>query len=236
MLVSMLFGLRWPCRCSVSAIFACAVLSAPLLLAQASDTLTPRDIDEAIKWGMNGDPTPYLLHHKGPPGKVNPVIVGAIYTPFLRVALAAKAARSAGRDFVSSDVTRSLIEPVIYVAFRWYCCVDPEHGNDLASWDPNRPPVDYKIAVPGDRLVGSHSGLRVTSPLWASRDISLLSSFGGDLPQGDVVLLAAYPMSVLTGDPNFVIYREWPSPKVPQGRITSMLVGEVTPEDLTHWR
>jgi CheY-like chemotaxis protein len=162
MMVSMLVALRWrPCRYSVSAIFACAVLSAPLLLAQASDRLTPRDIDEAVKWGMHGSPTPYLLHHKGPSGKINPVIVAAIYTPFLRVALAARAARSAGRDFASSDVTPRLIEPLIYVAFRWYCCVDREHGNDPASWDPTRPPVDYKIAVPGDRLVGTHSRLHV---------------------------------------------------------------------------
>src|ERR1700737_1758941 len=97
----MLCAPSWPCRCRVSAFVACAVLSAPPLFAQASDTLTPKDIDEAITWGMDGVPSPYLLHHDGPPGKVNPAIVAAIYTPFLRVALAAKAALSAGRDFAS---------------------------------------------------------------------------------------------------------------------------------------
>jgi hypothetical protein len=231
------FAPRWRCSCRVPAFLACAVLSATLL-AQSPDTLTPRDIDEAIKWGMEGDPTPYLLHYEGSPGKVNPVIVGTIYTPFLRVALAANVARSAGRDFASSDVTPSLIEPVIYIAFRWYCCVDSDHGNDLASWDPSRPPVDYKIAVPGDRVVRSHSRLRVTaSPLWTSHDTSLLASFGGDLPYRDVVLIASYPMSVLTAGANFIIYREWgPSPTFPAEKNTSMLVGQVTREDLTHWR
>jgi hypothetical protein len=235
--MGMLCGLRWPCRCSVSAFLACAVLSAPPLFAQASDTLTPKDIDEAIRWGMDGEPTPYLLRHDGPPGKVNPAIVGAIYTPFLRVALAAKAARSAGRDFASGDVTPSLIEPVIYVAFRWYCCVDPDHGVDLASWDPSRAPADYQIAMPGDRVARSHSRLRVTaSPLSISRDISLLARFGGDLPYRDVVLIATYPVSVLPSGPSFVIYRKWPSPSFPQGKTTSILVGQVTPEDLHRWR
>src|SRR5207249_1674417 len=136
-----------------------------------------KEIDEAIAWGVDGDPTPYLLHHTGHPGKVNPVIVGAIYTPFLRVALAAKAARIEGRTFSPSDLTPKLVEPVIYVAFRWYCCVDPDHGSDLATWDPSRPPLDYKIAVPGDRAVRGRSWLRVTrSPMWINRDLSLLRS------------------------------------------------------------
>jgi hypothetical protein len=235
-MVSRLYALRWSYRCGVLALLACVVLSAPLLRAQTSDTLSARDIDEAIKWGMDGDPAPYLLHHKGLPGRANPVVVGAVYTPFLRVALAAKAARSAGRDFTSRDVTRSLIEPVIYVAFRWYCCVDPDHGADAESWDPTRLPVDYKIAMPGDPMAGSHPRLRLTSPLWVSRDSSLVTSFGGALPYRDVVFVAGYPMSALTDGANFVIYREWPSPNVAQEPNATFLIGEVTPEDLTHWR
>jgi hypothetical protein len=232
-MMSILLALRQPCRFGVSAFVACALLAAPPLRAQTSGTLAPLDIDGAIKWGMDGDPTPYLLHYKAQAGKANPVIVGAVYTPFLRVALAAKAARSAGRDFTSNDVTRVLIEPVVYVAFRWYCCVDPEHGDDLASWDPTKPPVDYKIAVPGDQRVGT---LRLASPLWTSRDTSLLTTFGGAPPYRDVVLIAAYPMNVLTGGANFAIYREWGSPSLPEGGSASILVGEVTPEDVTHWR
>jgi hypothetical protein len=235
-MMSMLFALRWPGKVGVSAFVACALLSALPLRAERSDTLAPQDIEEAIKWGMDGDPTPYLLHHKGLAGKQNPVIVGAVYTPFLRVALAAKAARAAGRDFTSRDVTRSLIEPVVYVAFRWYCCVDPAHGNDLDSWDPSRPPVDYKIAVPGDRSPGSPSSLRLASPLWTTRDTSLLTTFGGAPPYRDVVMLAAYPMAALTNGADFVIYREWGSPNLPEGGSASILIGEVTPDDLTQWR
>src|SRR5579871_1092548 len=77
-------------------------------LSHGVSRLTPRDINEAIEWGLNGDPVPYLLHHLGEPGRVNPVIVGAVYTPFLRVALAAKAASQAGRSFAERDVSQVL--------------------------------------------------------------------------------------------------------------------------------
>src|SRR5215475_3061070 len=148
---------------------ACVLLVAPVHAGSAG-TLTSKEIDEAIEWGMNGDPAPYPLHHAGPPGKVNPVIVGAVYTPFLRVALAANVARRAGRTFTQTDVSQSLIEPVAYVAFRWYCC--DRDRNDPASFDPLTP-FDYKVAVPGDRVLLANSALRVTmSPLWIKRDIS----------------------------------------------------------------
>jgi hypothetical protein len=223
---------RWT-RHSLACI-ACAVLFSRLLSAQPSDTLTPKDIDQAIEWGTQGNPSPYLLHHQGPPGKVNPVIVGAIYTPFLRVALAAKVAREAGRTFTQNDVLPSLIEPVAYVAFRWYCC--DRDRPDAAGFDPWTP-FDYQIAVPGDRVLRLIPGLRVAaSPVWIRRDISLLESFGGDLPYRDVVLVAAYPMRVLSTTCDFVIYRDLPSQTGLQGRDTDVRIGRVTPEDLTRWR
>ncbi len=219
------------------ACLACAALLATPLVARRFSLLTQKDIDEAIEWGMQGDPAPYLLHHEGHPGRINTVIVGVIYTPFLRVALAAKAARNAGRTFAPSDVTPKLVEPVIYVAFRWYCCVDPDYGTDRATWDPSKPPLDYKIAVPGDGVLRGKPRLRVTGwPLWIGRDLSLLSSFGGgDLPYPDVVLIAGYPIDVLSASPDFVIYRKLASPPWPM-ESTGIEVGRVTAEDLKHWR
>ena len=76
-------------RVRLPLVVACALLATPVR-AGSTGTLTSKQIDEAIEWGMNGDPAPYLLHHAGPPGRVNPVIVGAVYTPFLRVALAVR--------------------------------------------------------------------------------------------------------------------------------------------------
>jgi len=217
----------------VAIVVAYALLAGPVR-ADSVGTLTSTEIDEAIEWGVNGDPEPYLLHHAGQPGRVNPVIVGAVYTPFLRVALAAKAARQAGRTFAQSDVSQSLIEPLAYVALRWYCC--DRDRNDPASFDPFMP-FDYKIATPGDRVVRAPYGLRVTaSPVWIKRDISILASFGGDLPYRDVVLVAAYPISVLSTACDFVIYRELPSRTFPGERDNELRIGRVTLEDLTRWR
>ena len=225
------FRPRWMRR--LVFVVMCALLAAPVG-AGSTGALTSKEIDDAIEWGMSGDPAPYLLHHAGQPGRVNPVIVGAVYTPFLRVALAAKAARQAGRTFAQSDVSQSLIEPLAYVALRWYCC--DRDRNDPASFDPFVP-FDYKIATPGDRVVRAPYGLRVTtSPVWIKRDISILASFGGDLPYRDVVLVAAYPMSAFSTACDFVIYREFPSRTVPERRDTELRIGRVTPEDLTRWR
>src|SRR5207249_4046070 len=73
-------------------------------IATPAVTLTVKDIDDAIQWGTWGEPppAPYLLHNPSPePGRINPGIIAAIYTPFVRVALTAKTARDAGRRFTS---------------------------------------------------------------------------------------------------------------------------------------
>jgi hypothetical protein len=207
----------------------CAALSATALSAQPVGKLTHEDIDAAIKWGTQGSPAPYLLHHRrSDPAKANPVVVGAVYTPFLRVALAARAAHQRGHSFAVSDVPSSLIEPVAYVAVRWYCCVDRDHGDDLASWHP-LVPFDYKIAVPGDRFPRP---LNLVTPLWVSRDLSILSNFGAEVPYKDIVLVAAYPMSALKADMDIVIYREFRE----GDRGSGFANGRITAQDLARWR
>src|SRR5689334_24655473 len=102
---------------------AIALLPARPLRAQLTATLSPQDLRAAIAWGTSGEPAPYPLHHRSPdPAKVNPVIVGVVYTPFVRVALAARQAHDAFRDFGEQDVTPLIVEPLAYVALRWYCC------------------------------------------------------------------------------------------------------------------
>jgi hypothetical protein len=207
-------------------VLACVVLFAAPIATLPLSTLTGKDIDEAIRWGVTGSPTPYVLHHEdGRPGiGVSPGFVGAVYTPFLRVALGAKAARDRGDEFTRADVKAAWIEPVVYVAFRWNCCEE-------------LPPVDFKIAVPGDNVLRANSRLRVTTrPLWITQELSLLASFGGESPYSDTVLVAAYPISALSASPDFVIYREWPSARVSAGKDTALIAGRVTPDDLRRWR
>jgi hypothetical protein len=225
---------------SICCALACATgaaLCAIPVLAQPVGDLTTEDIEAAIRWGTQGSPAAYLLHHRSPdPAKVNAVIVGAVYTPFLRVALAAKAAEQKGHSFAVSDVPQSLIEPVAYIAVRWYCCVDHDHGDDLASWHP-LVPFDYKIAVPGrdgfTESINRLSRLNLVTPLWVSRDLSILSTFGAESPYQDIVLIAAYPMSALKAEMDIVIYREFTAGNH-HGRIQED--GRITAEDLARWR
>ena len=52
--------------------------------AQIRGTLSDADMAAAIALGSTRDPDAYLLRHDGPVD--NPVVVGLIYSPFLRVA------------------------------------------------------------------------------------------------------------------------------------------------------
>jgi hypothetical protein len=160
------------------------------------------------------------------------VILGVVYTPFVRIALAARAALDSHRDFTRDDVSAALSDPVFLVALRWYCC-DSERS-DPSTFDPFTP-FDYKVGVPTDRRVAmSMGGLRLTDPLWVSRDLSLLSTFGGRPPYQDVVLIAAYPMGALSSSRDFAIFRESSSDGL-QRRI-DIRAGRITDAEFAQWR
>ncbi len=221
---------------------ALTLLSAVPLLAQPSATLSAGDIEEAIQWGITGGAHPYLVHTPptrvaaGQPPRVASGVMAVVYTPLVRVALTAKAAHAAGRNFTSSDVPRQLLEPIVWVAFRWYCCVDAEHGRDLASWNPFVLPADYKIAVlPDEDDVSPLRLAHANPPLWIRQGPAILEPFGG-LPYRDLVLVAGYPMSVLTNRAAFVIYREYPSKRVPGGKDIGLIPGQMNAEDFARWR
>ena len=227
---------------------ACALVAAAALLsgrsvgAELAASLSPKDIRDAIAWGRQGDPAPYNLHHRSyDPGKENPVIVGVVYTPFVRVALAAKKAHDAFREFGDEDLTPALVEPLAYVAMRWYCC-DADHGADLASHHP-LVPFDYKIAVAGyDRFSESLirlDALRLLPPVWVKRARSMLADLGGSLAYSDIVVVAAYPVADITPDTDFIIYRDHPTPGAdgyPARNVRDVRDGRVTAADLALWR
>jgi hypothetical protein len=218
---------------------AIALLPARPLRAQLTATLSPDDVRAAIVWGTSGEPAPYPLHHRSAdPAKENPVIVGVVYTPFVRVALAAKQAHDAFRDFSNDDLTPSMIEPLAYVALRWYCC-DPDHGQDLDRFHPFSP-FDYKVAVAGhDRFSESYlrlAGLKLLPPVWVKRATSLRSRLGGSLPYPDIVLVAAYPIADISAGTDFIIYREDLTPGAAGFPARDIRNGRVTAADLATWR
>jgi hypothetical protein len=206
---------------------------ASVVSAQPRETLTAKDIAEAIEWGLHGEPTPYLIHNfQREPDVVNQGVMAVLYTPFLRVALAAKAAATVGDTFEPDDVTDEIIAPVFYVAFRWYCCVDLLHG-DRENWHPRTPPFNYKIAEPGDPAAQLR-GLVTQKPLWVTRELTPLNGLG-ELPYDDLVLIAGYPMSALRTHRTYAIYQDYPSPDFPDKKGFGAVVGRVTPEDLKRW-
>jgi hypothetical protein len=215
-------------------VLACAIFVPTLSAAQPSAVLTPSDMRAAITWGSSGAPSPYVLHNQQRRGEVNGGVLALIYTPFVRVALAAKTAHDNYREFTPDDITEDLVKPVAYIAYRWYCC-DGDHGADMEHWHPLSP-FDYKIGVPGD-LVATAEKRMFIKPLWVRRDVvELLKQFGTTPLYDDIVLVAAYPMPALAVGTEFAIYREL-SGRSHSGQpeyLTS--IGTITAADVVRWR
>jgi len=204
------------------------------LRATVVETLTMSDIEDAIRLGKFGSPSPYRIYNSGstPAGRPRGLVMAVVYTPFIRVALAVKEAYDNGRDFAPNDVTADLTRPVLYVAYRWYCCVDHAHGEGKTTWEPHREPFDYRIATGSDRYAGTLQLSLPPTPLSVTRDLSLLSRFG-DRPYDDLVLMATYPIAESARMRDFAIYRT----ESYDGHVGTVTIpGQVTPEDLAGWR
>ena len=97
--------------CAFAALFC--LLVTPRALAQSP--MSQEEILSAIALGIHGNPTPYQATldgwHAG---------AGVVYTPFIRVALAARLAREAKRPFGLEDVRPWMTSPEVWVALRWY--------------------------------------------------------------------------------------------------------------------
>jgi hypothetical protein len=72
--------------------------------------LDPAAIQAAIDFGISKEPQPYLLRHAQGEG-TNDVVVAAVYTPFLRVASAARAVWDDGNGLMPEEVPAWLTAP-----------------------------------------------------------------------------------------------------------------------------
>lgn len=211
-----------------------AATTAVLIAAVAALTAQPRalrraEIDAAIAFGETREPRPYLLRHQGQPD--NPVVVGAVYTPFLRVALLAKAAALRGERLTAADVSATVLEPLVYIAFRWYCCDTPPVDGDLA-FDAAEPRV---VMLPIDERAPQfvrftkderHGAVR---PVWLRKGHGAVEAFGGHVPYDDVVLVAAFPSDAIQPGRPFAIYKTLPDRE-------SVRIGVVRRADALAWR
>ena len=204
--------------------------------ADVARRLSASDIHEAIHLGTFGKPAPYPIRNPAAPGHQPTGEMAVVYTPFIRIALAANAAANEGRTFSTADVTDALVEPVVYVAYRWYCCVDREHGDSATTWDPHRAPTDYHVATMLDRMPGTFPPQPLPpAPLAVTVDWSGLARFGIPRPSHDVVLLATYSFAVLAQPHDFAIFRR--ADGAGQSLYgTYVIPGRITAGDLAAWR
>jgi hypothetical protein len=125
--------------------------------------------------------------------------------------MASRSAVLQGRKLAAADLPDWLTEPVVYIALHWYC-VD-------SDCELPTQPIDVTIGQPP-----------LAPPLWVSRDLDVLRRFGAEPPSGDIVAVAAFPMSAIT--PNTMVMtcvRLNPSRCDGRG-------GVVTQRDVATWR
>jgi hypothetical protein len=205
---------------------ACAVVVlTPLLfglpcfsVADPVERLSAKDIQDAIALGIEREPQPYLLRHASAGSTPNRVVLAAIYTPFLRVAFLSRAAYVAGRILTPDDLDAQITQPVVVVAFRWYCCEPYTDPEPRIVWAPIRQAIGPSLA-------------EASAPLTVSAGVSALETFGATAPYDDIRFVARFPMSFLRTDHDFVIYRS-----DPQNHGMSQRYGHLLADDLATWR
>lgn len=91
-----------------------AVLTGASILAQGPERFTTFSVEEAIQYGT--DERDVELYKLQAPARFSwPPRVGGYSTPFLRVALAANAAKKKYRTFTAADVDAELLAPEVHI-------------------------------------------------------------------------------------------------------------------------
>jgi hypothetical protein len=197
-------------------------------LTAAPDGLLPTDIDDAIRLGQSGDPQPYVLYHKQRPiGVSRHVIVGTVYTPFIRVALFAKAAQARGHLATREEVDPRLLEPDVVIALRWYV------KNEVCN-----PPTPPQVGLSdGETIVRPWQGAAPKRIAVGAAAGALLRNFGASTPFDDVVTIAVYPRTELVAGRILTVYKRCPRADVSdRAASVSAEVAEILREDIQRWR
>lgn len=126
-----------------------------------------------------------------------------------------------------SDIDPEIVEPTVYVAFRWYYCCSPP---DPIPFDPVGPPDPEVLApLPGSPLVPRPTA-QGEGPARVHKGPGLISKYGGFEPYDDVAVVAEFPMTMLKAGQAFVIFKRYSS------RIAKYGVGVIRASDVGRWR
>ena len=207
--------LRRPAIVAVSVVLAWV----PGLLATPAQSLNPQQISAAIAWGRTTRPEPYDLRSAFTRTKTP---AGHVYTPYLRVALAARFAAERGLDFTVHDVTSEMKEPLVYFAVR----------------DEGAPALMAPDIAPSMRLVIPRAeppaGERVhVSPTWMATTLPeyLHSREAG---QHARYVVAAFPIGLLRAGTRVEVRRVMAKPN--GGALIHTIPGSITARDLADWK
>lgn len=190
--------------------------------------LDEASLREAIAFGETHDPGPYLLYQKayGPADPDEPrEPTMAVYTPFVRVALAARTARECGHALRADTLPEWIVKPDILVVVR-----PPSRTSGMSSrLFPDDPPLDQtpitQIAL---MRRGQPQFLDFIAPASMTRDLSFLTALGG-LPFPDAVGAATFDPKLFLLDVD--IYGWWR-----KGNDYLPSHGMLDPEEMKTWR
>lgn len=171
-----------------------AVLMTASVHAAITVPLSAQDVADAIRWARTGRPEPYIIYIN--PQRMHPV--GFVYTPYVRVAMAARQALSAGRPVTPSIVSATASDGLVYVAVDWYS-IQGSPFNLCNTVAPGESCLRDQaiVGLAGGTVGGTPHGLVPRDPaVWITRDLSVLSRFGGTIPAehtAHIAAVAAFP-------------------------------------------
>lgn len=183
--------------------------------------LDEASLAEAVRLGETSEPAPWLLYHDPRSDEATM----AVYTPFVRVAMAAHAAKRRGGRLDMTTLPGWVVERGIHVVIRPFS----RSAGAASQLFPDDPPLA--------RTPPTHIGLqqrdskvpsRSIPPRWTTTDLSYLAALGGR-PFPDAVAAAAFDPDVMVA--GLDVYAWWRK----ENHFFPSL-GLLHPEEMKHWR
>lgn len=191
----------------------------PSALAQSA-RLDEASLAEAVRLGEVSEPAPYLLYHPD-----SDEATMAVYTPFVRVAMAAHTARQRGERLDPSTLPRWVVERDIHIVIR---PADRSAAMARLLYPTDPPLAETPITHIGLQRRDSKLPLQPIPPRWTTTDLSYLSALGGR-PFPDAVAAAGFDPDLMTAGLDVYAFWQKQNDFFPS-------VGLLEPEVTSRWR